>query len=133
MINLTLGKALLTVGSAAVLVCVLQTPAAAQRMHRGNWNTPEAKSCADFVEAKYNRRVVDRHDSRKDTERAVEITFYSVAQVPQLFGGHKFVSMSVTEYSIEGDVVYDSRTVRNASYCVLDAGNRVLGLEYEMR
>jgi hypothetical protein len=129
----TLGKVLLGVGSAAVLACMLPMPASAQRMHRGNWNTPEAKSCADFVEAKYNRRVVDRYDARKDSERAVEITFYNVAQVPQLFGGHKFVSMSVTEYAIEGDIVHDSRTVRNASYCVLDAHNRVIGLEYEMR
>jgi hypothetical protein len=112
---------------------MLQAPASAQGMHKGNWRTPEARSCAEYVEAKYNRRFVDKQEARKDTERSVEITFHSVAQVPQLFGGRKFVSMEVMEYASEGDVIYDSRKLHNASYCVLDNNNRVLGLEREMR
>jgi hypothetical protein len=105
----------------------------AQGQHRGNWNTPEARSCAAYVEAKYNRRVLDRYDSQNDSERMVEITFYGVARVPQLFDGHKHVSMSVSEFILEGDELIDSRRVRRAQYCVLDDNNRVLGLEYQMR
>lgn len=109
------------------------SPALAQAKHRGNWRTPEARSCAEYVEDKFNRRVLDRYDSRKDSERVVEITFHGVAQLPHLFGGNKHVSMEVLEFILEGDEVIDSRRIQNASYCVLDERNRVLSLEREMR
>jgi hypothetical protein len=131
--KITLRQRLLTAVACGFAAVVASSSAFAQGGHRGNWNTPEARSCAAAVEAKYNRRVLDRYDSQRDSERAVEITFYSVARVPHLFGGHKHVSMAVSEYIFEGDELIDSRKVRRASYCVLDDNNRVLSLEYDMR
>jgi hypothetical protein len=107
--------------------------ALAQRLHRGNWDTPEARSCAQYVESKYNRMFRDPRDASQDSERAIQITFYSVARVPNLFGGHKHVSMAVREDTFEGEEVVETRRIRNASYCVLDDNNRVIALEAEMR
>jgi hypothetical protein len=56
-----------------------------------------------------------------------------VARVPNLFGGHKHVSMAVREDTFEGEEVVETRRIRNASYCVLDDNNRVIALEAEMR
>lgn len=120
----------------AGLVGVLLGPHSAalgQGRHLGNAHSPEARSCAGYIEARYNRRSVDPKDWRDDVERSVQITFYSVAQVPHLFGGNKFVSLSVREFLVEGEAIADDRLLRNASYCVLDRSNRVIGLSREMR
>ncbi|HEY8382563.1 MAG TPA: hypothetical protein VIL09_10475 [Microvirga sp.] len=85
------------------------------------------------MEQRYNRVRRDTDDWRADTERVVEITFFSVAQVPQLFGGNKYVSMAVKEHFYQGDQIVETRPVRAASYCVLDSADRVIGLEREMR
>jgi len=119
--------------TAGLTVSTTFSPALAQRLHRGNWDTPEARSCAKYVEAKYNRMFRDPRDASRDSERVVQITFYSVAQVPSLFGGHKHVSMAVREDVFEGDDVVETHRIRSASYCVLDDNNRVIGLEAEMR
>jgi hypothetical protein len=110
----------------------LASPAAAQMPHRGNAHSLEAKSCAQYIENRYNRRYVDRKDWRDDVERSVQITFYSVAQVPHLFKGNKFVSLKVEEFTFEGEKFAEERPLSPA-YCILDSSNRVIGLEREMR
>lgn len=126
------GRALAAAGSVSLLLG-LHSAALGQGLHLGNANSPEARSCASYIEARYNRRHVDEKDWRDDIERSVQITFYSVAQVPHLFGGNKFVSLSVREFLLEGQEVADDRLLRNASYCILDGNNRVIGLSREMR
>ena len=126
------GRVLAAAGSVGLLLG-LHSAALGQGLHRGNANSPEARSCASYIEARYNRRHVDPKDWRDDIERSVQITFYSVAQVPHLFGGNKFVSLSVREFLVEGEAIADDRLLRNASYCVLDRSNRVIGLSREMR
>jgi hypothetical protein len=116
-----------------VVVLSAPMPAQSQLAHRGNYHSAEARSCAEYVETKYNRTARDRADWRRDSERLVEITFYSVAQVPHLFRGNKFVSMGVYEYYYRGNALVGSRMIRDASYCVLDRFNRVVGLEQETR
>lgn len=123
----------MALGSGIAALGLVLSPAAAGVMHKGNANTPEARSCAQFVEQRYNRVRRDTDDWRADTERFVEITFFSVAQVPQLFGGNKYVSMAVREHFYQGDQIVETRPVRTASYCVLDPLDRVIGLEREMR
>ena len=115
------------------IVVLSGSSASAQRLHRGNWNTLEARSCAKYIEEKYNRRDRHRRDSSMDSERVVQITFYGVARVPHLFGGHKHVSLAVEEAVIEGDALVEIRKIRSAAYCVLDDDNRVMGLEAGMR
>ena len=58
---------------------------------------------------------------------------HSIAQVPHLFGGNKFVSLGISELLFEGHELTDKRGLRNAAYCVLDSRNRVIGLTSEMR
>jgi hypothetical protein len=123
----------LLVAIAGSIVILANSPVHAQRLHRGNWNTLEAISCAKYIEEKYNRRDRDRRDASMDSERVVQITFYGVAHVPHLFGGHKHVSLAVEEAVIEGDVLVEIHKIRSAAYCVLDDNNRVIGLEAGMR
>ncbi len=126
------GCMLAAAGSVAFMLG-LNSAALGQGLHVGNANSPEARSCASYIEARYNRRSIDQKDWRDDVERSVQITFYSVAQVPHLFGGNKFVSLSVREFLVEGEEIADDRLLRNASYCILDRSNRVIGLSREMR
>jgi hypothetical protein len=119
--------------AAVSLLLTTHEVAHAQLAHRGNSNSPEARSCADYIEQKYNRRIIDAENWRDDAERSVQITFYSVAQVPHLFGGNKFVSLGVSEFLFEGHEFANKRPLRNAAYCVLDSRNRVIGLTREMR
>jgi len=123
---------MVVVGVGSALLSI-QPGAFAQGLHRGNANTPEARSCAEYIERRYNRQYIDKKDWRDDVERSVQITFYSVAQVPHLFGGNKFVSLNVREFEIRGDDYTDDRPIRSASYCILDRYNRVIGLSREMR
>jgi len=105
---------------------------AAQIRHQGYANEPEAKSCATYIERLYNSIRTDRYDPSKVTEKAVEITFYGTNSLEGIFGGRKYVTFVALQYIYENQSIRDVKNV-SEQYCILDANNRVLGLEREMR